>query len=144
MEDGIFRLNNDMQPWTYQKKQVKFYQGTRGLGHAGSVQVIVGEKDPETELVTNIRALRHIARHSPTGFEWGYEGSGPADLALAILTDSLGCEPEPGTYQQFKRDIIAKLGANWRISEPTIKAWAAKTLAGLQKTTEGKPEEEGA
>ena len=25
--------------------------------------------------------------HSPTGFEWGYGGSGPAQLALAILAD---------------------------------------------------------
>lgn len=28
-----------------------------------------------------------IFNHSPTGFEWGYGGSGPAQLALAILVD---------------------------------------------------------
>jgi hypothetical protein len=27
----------------------------------------------------------HLVQHSPTGFEWGYDGSGPADLALSIL-----------------------------------------------------------
>jgi hypothetical protein len=33
-------------------------------------------------------ALRlELARHSPTGFEWGYGGSGPAQLSLAILAD---------------------------------------------------------
>lgn len=26
-----------------------------------------------------------VVLHSPTGFEWGYAGSGPADLALNIL-----------------------------------------------------------
>ena len=26
-----------------------------------------------------------VIQHSPDGFEWGYEGSGPADLALNIL-----------------------------------------------------------
>lgn len=26
-----------------------------------------------------------LFNHSPTGFEWGYGGSGPAQLALAIL-----------------------------------------------------------
>ena len=26
-----------------------------------------------------------VARHSPNGFGWGYGGSGPAQLALAIL-----------------------------------------------------------
>lgn len=27
--------------------------------------------------------------HSPTGYEWGYEGSGPADLALNIVENIL-------------------------------------------------------
>ena len=29
--------------------------------------------------------MRHLAHHSPAGFECGYGGSGPADLALSIL-----------------------------------------------------------
>jgi len=31
--------------------------------------------------------LKHVVYHSPTGFEIGSDGSGPADLALSILTD---------------------------------------------------------
>lgn len=34
--------------------------------------------------------LPHIVRHSPTGFEWGYCGSGPADLARSLLIHALG------------------------------------------------------
>jgi hypothetical protein len=34
--------------------------------------------------------LPHIKRHSPTGLEWGYAGSGPADLARSLLIDALG------------------------------------------------------
>jgi hypothetical protein len=34
--------------------------------------------------------LRHVVRHSPTGFSWSYGGSGPADLALSLLVDALG------------------------------------------------------
>jgi hypothetical protein len=30
-----------------------------------------------------------LFNHSPTGLEWGYGGSGPAQLALAILADTL-------------------------------------------------------
>lgn len=46
-------------------------------------------------LVTVIRdgvesPLRHVVRHSPTGYTWGYAGSGPADLALSLLVDALG------------------------------------------------------
>lgn len=36
---------------------------------------------------------RHDLRnHSPTGFAWGYGGSGPAQLALAILVHHLGAK----------------------------------------------------
>jgi len=34
----------------------------------------------ETGIWTNVQ--HRVAHHSPTGFEWGYGGSGPADLAL--------------------------------------------------------------
>lgn len=33
--------------------------------------------------------LHHIVYHSPTGFEVGYCGSGPADLSLSLLADWL-------------------------------------------------------
>lgn len=35
-----------------------------------------------------------LCNHSPDGFEWGYGGSGPAQLALAILVDHLKHKPE--------------------------------------------------
>jgi hypothetical protein len=34
--------------------------------------------------------LRHVEWHSPTGLNWGYTGSGPADCARSILIDALG------------------------------------------------------
>jgi hypothetical protein len=34
--------------------------------------------------------------HSPTGFEIGYGGSGPAYLALNILAEAIGPAPDPG------------------------------------------------
>jgi hypothetical protein len=36
------------------------------------------------------RELAHVVKHSPTGFSWGYAGSGPADLARSILLDVIG------------------------------------------------------
>jgi hypothetical protein len=33
---------------------------------------------------------QRIVQHSPTGFAWGYGGSGPADLALNILSIFVG------------------------------------------------------
>ena len=34
--------------------------------------------------------LPHHVKHSPTGFSWGYGGSGPADLARSLLIHALG------------------------------------------------------
>ncbi|NTY62141.1 DUF6166 domain-containing protein [Mycolicibacterium sphagni] len=47
--------------------------------------------------------LPHYVKHSPTGFSWGYAGSGPADLARSLLIDALGdsarCNVCHGTNQ---------------------------------------------
>ena len=48
--------------------------------------------------------------HSSTGFEWGYGGSGPAQLALAILADHCGNDEQAlNFYQRFKWAVIAEL-----------------------------------
>lgn len=41
--------------------------------------------------------------HSPDGFNWGYSGSGPAQLALAIMLKLTG---KNEGYQQFKDKTI--------------------------------------
>ena len=50
-----------------------------------------------------------IVNHSPDGFNWGYGGSGPAQLALAILLRFLKKGKAVARYQQFKWDVIAEL-----------------------------------
>lgn len=50
-----------------------------------------------------------VFNHSPNGFSWGYGGSGPAQLALAILLERTNKETALKNYQRFKWDIIAKL-----------------------------------
>jgi hypothetical protein len=47
--------------------------------------------------------------HSPTGFEWGYGGSGPADLAFNILAMFVDKEYAFKYHQQFKWDFVAKI-----------------------------------
>jgi hypothetical protein len=47
--------------------------------------------------------------HSPTGFEWGYGGSGPAQLALAILADHCGDDKQAlNFYHRFKWKVVAE------------------------------------
>lgn len=39
---------------------------------------------------TPVTLLQEVSRHSPTGFAWGYGGSGPAALARSLLVSVLG------------------------------------------------------
>jgi hypothetical protein len=86
---------------------------------------------------------RHDLRnHSPTGFEWGYGGSGPAQLALAILAHHFGVprrkkEPRIGDeaskaellHQDFKRAVVARWdGDEWRITTEEIDAVVQRLL----------------
>jgi len=48
-----------------------------------------------------------VYNHSPTGFEIGYGGSGPSQLALAILLDLYGRDIALKNYQEFKWKFIA-------------------------------------
>lgn len=51
-----------------------------------------------------------VYNHSPDGFAWGYGGSGPAQLALAILLEVTGSkEIALAHYQDFKRDVISQI-----------------------------------
>ena len=71
----------------------------KGISATRQVWLDGEELDPKPSLV--------YRNHSPDGFAWGYGGSGPAQLALAILLH-LGKENEIH-YQRFKQMVIAKL-----------------------------------
>ncbi len=76
-------------------------EGTREYGHP-DVYILYdnGIRKP----------LAHIERHSPDGFEWGYAGSGPADLALSILTYAL---KNKVVAQQHYMDFKFAFVASW-------------------------------
>ena len=60
--------------------------------------------------------------HSPSGFEWGYRGSGPAQLALAILADYLSDDEEAvRQYQDFKYTVVANMPyLGWELTDTQI------------------------
>ena len=52
----------------------------------------------------------NLLNHSPTGFAWGYGGSGPSQLALALLLEAGASDQEAlRLHQQFKRETIGIL-----------------------------------
>ena len=77
-----------------------------------------------------------LRNHSPTGFEWGYGGSGPAQLALAILADHLGDDSAAlAQYQNFKWGVVANLPIeSWTLSSEDIDE-ALRRLFGNQPIT---------
>ena len=75
-----------------------------------------------------------IRRHSPTGFEWGYAGSGPAQLALALLLHATGdAELSERLYQRFKgRYVAGWRRSDWQITADEIRAWVADVEATIE------------
>src|SRR5271170_7603938 len=59
----------------------------------------------------DLQASLKVVNHSPTGFCWGYLGSGPAQLSLAILLDHFNGDRVRALalYQDFKFAIISRL-----------------------------------
>ena len=70
---------------------------------------------------------QRVWNHSPDGFNWGYSGSGPAQLALALLLRA-GCSHELAVrlHQQFKHDVIAPLPQRDFRIEVDVAQWIAK------------------
>lgn len=97
----------------------KIYSGVR---YGSTVQVdVVGGRGGSPY---SRRPLRHIVYHSPDGFEWGYGGSGPADLARSILADVAGLRVADALYQEFKSEVIAGLEReSFALAEAEIRDW---------------------
>jgi hypothetical protein len=57
-----------------------------------------------------VEGVRHIwSVHSPDGFEWGYGGSGPADLALNILGMFVPPPEAWRLHHDLKFDVLAHI-----------------------------------
>jgi hypothetical protein len=89
---------------------VKTYEGGRSLAGA-EVSVDGMPLPPRFDLKTL----------SPTGFEWTYEGAGPAQLALALLADHLGDDKKAlALHEEFMREVVAYLDNSWRLTSADI------------------------
>ena len=93
----------------------------------------------------NLQKLVHHVRHSPTGFNWGYGGSGPDELARCILLDVFGVPSCPSTpsecqcvnewvepsYQAFKDGMVADFpkDEDWTLHQNDVANWVFDYLA---------------
>jgi len=96
---------------------MKIYRGGRSLD--GAVVTVDGKPLPPRQ---------DLKRLSATGFEWTYEGAGPAQLALALLADHLGDDGRAlALYEAFMIRVVAELDNSWELNSADIEA----ALAGL-------------
>lgn len=84
----------------------------------GEATVYVFQEGKQTLLNT-----RHDLRnHSPTGPNWGYNGSGPAQLALGLACLVLPDKQALAVYQHLKRKLVSQIKDNgWRIPIDAIR-----------------------
>jgi len=76
------------------------------------------------------KASLRVRRHSPTGFEWGYAGSGPAQLALGLLLrGGVPARQAVRLHQRFKAEFVQHFPPEGFLVELNIRAWAARQLA---------------
>ena len=94
---------------------MKIYKGKRLNPEEGTISNVM--------VTVNDKPLKHRVYHSPDGFNWGYGGSGPADLAISILWDFIGTKPTPGLYQDFKSHFVAGWKDTWEITSEEIQNW---------------------
>lgn len=101
---------------------MKTYTGYRLPGDKGTVGraiVAIHEEGQEPRLLD----LRHDLRRHSEEFNWGYGGSGPAQLALALAADVLGdIEAAQDVYQRLKFRVVGRLAQDgWSVTEDQIR-----------------------
>lgn len=98
-----------------------------GMRTATGALVLVDDNTPLPQRID-------LWKHSSTGFEWGYGGSGPAQLALAILAHHCGDAAAVEFHQAFKREIVARLPHDtWNLSSDVVDDFMADQLARRAK-----------
>ncbi len=120
--------------------------GPTGDGAAGHLRLVTPaasvqpEADPDdVVLYRDVRGnahatVQHVVRRSPTGIEWGYGGSGPADLARSILLRFCDEATADALYVRFKDEVVAtipKAGGVLRAAD--IRAWLAARGVAIQR-----------
>jgi hypothetical protein len=101
------------------------YEGYRKDGDSYIYKIEITAEGKYIDHVFDPAPSQALYNHSPDGFEWGYSGSGPAQLALAIIMDATGNKVTALKYhQEFKEKFVS----TWRndyfhINASQVRAW---------------------
>ena len=100
----------------------KIYHGWRTPQGAS---VTVTEDHGQSDTTRPLDPRLDLYNHSPGGMEWGYQGSGPAQLGLAILADFTRDDRYAvRRHQEFKRHAVANIPHQmWTIYGEQVEGW---------------------
>lgn len=94
-------------------------------GDVGNPDEAGGREVWVDKLRLSLAASTKIRNHSPDGYNWGFGGSGPAQLAIALCLDFLEGDADraQAVYQDFKFAIVAKLHqrSDWQLTGKQIR-----------------------
>jgi len=88
--------------------------------------------------------IRHDIAMKSEGFEWGYGGSGPAQLAIALIADACGRRHcTAAIYRRVKFGLIGRLPADgWTITEQQVRDAVESAYLTLQQDGSGEESSE--
>lgn len=94
--------------------EAKYIANRSTSGNAVIVQTQTGRE--------HLRPRFDLIRHRPAGFDWSNTGSGPAQLALALLAHASGNDEFALEHHQvFQHEIVARLPKNgWQLSSEQV------------------------
>ena len=90
----------------------------------------------------DVYPLHHHIKHSPSGFEWGYNGSGPTELARCILADHFNNDIEKidrsqDMYIKFRNEVIASMiYPAWIMDSNFLSEWMRSNFVIVKKGEE--------
>ena len=115
------------------------------FAESGTHAIYRGERDPTRPVGEEVRVTvegsplaerQDLKNHSPAGFEFGYGGSGPAQLALAMLAHHADEATALREYGAFKSEVIVELpgpadgAATWTVPSAEVEAFLAERSEG--------------
>ena len=90
------------------------------------------------------QASLSVRNHSPSGVEWGYAGSGPSQLALAILLTLTNSETAATRYQAFKEEFISPIrSTEWRLPVQDVLFWLMQQQTHEDARRDGRADRTG-
>jgi Family of unknown function (DUF6166) len=91
------------------------------------------------DIPLDLHGSLQVRNHSPTGFAWGYGGSAPSQLALALLLKYLPPALALKYYQVLKWQWICKLSDGSFYIEVKLRSIMAKVIREVEGPEEGEP-----